>query len=154
MEFLCSEHLSLGIKTIKPFENFSRTFRVVELVPVRAVVKQASMAFPPFLSASVPACTARALLVPATKPFPSLNANGFGRRCECWSDRASILWKSLGNHVFGENETLSGGSELSALQKDPKRRNALKFCWIMAIRSALLKTQRMIAKYETVVLVL
>ena len=52
-----------------------------DFVPVRAVVRQASIALPPFFSASVPACTASELLVPATMPFPSLNASALGRRC-------------------------------------------------------------------------
>lgn len=83
-------------------------------VPVRIVVRQASIAFPPFLSASFPAYTASPLPVPATIPLPSLNVSGFGRRRELSNDRASSLWKSSAAHVFGENEILSGGREAEA----------------------------------------
>lgn len=117
------------------------------MLPVRAVVKQASIAFPPFFRASVPACTASALLVPATKPFPSLKANGFGRRCEDWSDRVSSLSKSLGNHVLGENETLSGGRKANALNAYPTRRSPTEVRSFMFERCAPLKTQRIVAKH-------
>ena len=38
--------------------------------PARAVAKQASITVPPFLSASIPECTAKGSVVPATRPFP------------------------------------------------------------------------------------
>lgn len=101
-------------------------------VPVRAVVKHASIAFPPFFSASVPACTASTFPVPATKPFPSLNANGLGRRCESYRESDSNLWRSRWNHVLEESETALGGRKALIPHRHNKPTNATKFNRIMA----------------------
>ena len=47
-------------------------------IPARPVAKQAYIAVPPFLSASIPECTVEGSVVPATWPFPLLTANEFG----------------------------------------------------------------------------
>ena len=72
-------------------------------VPARAVAKQASIAVPPFLSASIPECTAKGSVVPATRPFPLLTANGLGLS-KRFKVILSILSNSFGGQVLGDND--------------------------------------------------
>ena len=72
-------------------------------IPARAVAKQASIAVPPFLSASIPECTAKGSVVPATRPFPLLTANGLGLS-KRFRVILSILSNSFGGQVLGDND--------------------------------------------------
>ena len=74
-------------------------------VPARAVAKQASIAVPPFLSASIPECTVhvKGSVVPATRPFPLLTANGFGLS-KRFKVILSILSNSFGGQVLGDHD--------------------------------------------------
>ena len=72
-------------------------------VPAKAVAKQASIAVPPFLSASIPECTAKGSVVPATRPFPLLTANGLGLP-KRFKIILSILSNSFGGQVLGDND--------------------------------------------------
>ena len=120
---------TLGINSLKVLVD-PRT----DVVPVRAVVRHASIALPPFFSASVPACTASELLVPATMPLPSLNASGLGRRRALWRESASNLWRSRGNQALGENETASGWKKANAPHPNDKKTKATNISRFMALR--------------------
>ena len=72
-------------------------------VPAKAVAKQASIAVPPFLSTSIPECTVKGSVVPATRPFPLLTANGLGLS-KRFKLILSILSNSFGGQVLGDDD--------------------------------------------------
>ena len=75
-------------------------------IPARAAAKQAFIAVPPFLSASIPECTAKGSVVPATRPFPLLTTNGLGLS-KLFRVILSILSNSFGGQVLGDNDIIS-----------------------------------------------
>ena len=75
-------------------------------IPARAAAKQAFIAVRPFLSASIPECTTKGSVVPATRPFPLLTTNGLGLS-KRFKVILSILSKSFGGQVLGDNDIIS-----------------------------------------------
>ena len=73
-------------------------------IPARAAAKQAFIAVPPFLS--IPECTTKGSVVPATRPFPLLTTNGLGLS-KRFRVILSILSKSFGGQVLGDNDIIS-----------------------------------------------